>query len=90
MSDDNSSSDDELDLVLGHLFDSGNDDSSDDSSSDEYESSTEEPLGAQPMFQGPQHLASDPRYLSSHFHNSAKATFDFKDLRRQSMVIFIC
>ena len=54
MSDGNSSIDDELDLVVGHLLDSG----SDDSSSDEYESSSEEPQGAQ-------NLASDPRYVST-------------------------
>ena len=73
MPDGNSSSDEEL--VVGNLFDdeSGSD-SSDESSSDEYESSSDEPLGPQPMFQGPQHLASDPRYInvltqiqSSHF-----------------------
>ena len=62
MPDGNSSSDEEL--VVGNLFDdeSGSD-SSDESSSDEYESSSDEPLGPQPMFQGPQHLASDPRYI---------------------------
>ena len=75
MSDGNSSSDEEL--VVGNLFDdeSGSE-SSDESSSDEYESSSDEPLGPQPMFQGPQHLASDPRYIyvsvlrSSHFCQS--------------------
>ena len=75
MPDGNSSSDEEL--VVGNLFDdeSGSD-SSDESSSDEYESSSDEPLGPQPMFQGPQHLASDPRYIyvsvlrSSHFCQS--------------------
>ena len=97
MSDDNSSSDEEL--VVGHLFDnlfdnlfgesgsessddsSSDDSSSDDSSSDESgsdESGGDEamgplasaglawPLGPQPMLQqGPQHLASDPRYVWS-------------------------
>ena len=75
MPDGNSSSDEEL--VVGNLLDdeSGSD-SSDESSSEEYESSSDEPLGPQPMFQGPQHLASDPRYIyvsvlrSSHFCQS--------------------
>ena len=70
MSDGNSSSDEEL--VVGNLFD----DESGSDSSDEYESSSDEPLGPQPMLQGPQHLASDPRYIyvsvlrSSHFCQS--------------------
>ena len=60
MSDVNSSSDEES-VVVGHLFD--DDESGSESSSEEYESSSEEPLGLHPMIQGPQHLASDPRYF---------------------------